>query len=184
MEDTAIVALYWQRSEWAIPETEKKYARLCHGIAYRILTSREDAEECVNDTWLRAWNAMPDKRPATLPPFLGRITRNLALDRVEARSRRKRGGGETELALEELSDCIGSGGVEQQIEFQELERAVNAFVAALPETERMVFVARYWYLCPLSEIAARFGFSLSKTKSLLFRLRGRLREHLREGGYL
>ena len=104
MEDQAIVELYWQRSDRAIAETERKYGRYCHKIAWNICMNCQDAEECVNDTWFRAWNLMPDKRPAALPGFLGGITRNLAIDRYKTKNRKKRGGGETELALEELSD--------------------------------------------------------------------------------
>ena len=108
-----LVTLYWQRSDQAIPETDRKYGRYCHAIAYNIMTNYEDAEECVNDTWFRAWNLMPDKRPTILSTFLGTISRNLALDRYRRRSRQKRGGGETELALDELEDCIpSSDGVE------------------------------------------------------------------------
>ena len=185
MEDAAIVDLYWQRSEQAIPETDRKYGPYCHTIAYNICTNHEDAEECVNDTWFRAWNLMPDKRPSLLSAFLGAIVRNLALDRYRRRTRRKRGGGETELALDELGDCVpGSGSVERQIEERELERAVDAFLAALPAEERRIFVARYWFVAPVKEIAAKLHCSPGKVKTTLYRLRGRLRGYLREEGLL
>ena len=109
MEDAAIVDLYWQRSDKAISETDKKYGRYCHSIAYHICGAAEDAEECVNDTYWRAWNSMPTERPSALGAFLGRITRNLALDRIKARNTFKRGGGQTWLALNELEDCIPGG---------------------------------------------------------------------------
>ena len=183
MEDSAIVDLYWQRSDRAIAETEEKYGRYCHTIAYNICANAEDAEECVNDTWLKAWNLMPDKRPAALPPFLGGITRTLALDRVRARTRIKRGGGETALALEELTDCIpGGGDPARLVEQAELEHAIGAFVAALPETERQVFVARYWYLTPVAEIARQLHCSQNRIKSMLYRTRGKLGRTLREEG--
>ena len=185
MEDAAIVDLYWQRSEQAIPETDRKYGPYCHTIAYNICTNHEDAEECVNDTWFRAWNLMPDKRPSLLSAFLGAIVRNLALDRYRRRTRRKRGGGEPELALDELGDCVpGSGSVERQIEERELERAVDAFLAALPAEERKIFVARYWFVAPVKEIAARLNCSPGKVKTTLYRLRGRLRGYLQEEGLL
>lgn len=185
MEDTNIVALYWQRSPQAIVETDGKYGAYCRSIAYRICRSREDAEECVNDTWLSAWNAMPDKRPDRLSPFLGRIVRNHALHRVESASRLKRGGGEAALALEELEECVAApGDPAGQVELRELERAIDRFVASLPEDARRVFLARYWYLYPVAEIAQRLGYSESKVKSLLHRTRLRLQRSLREEGLL
>ena len=183
MEDAAIVDLYWQRSDRAIRETENKYGRYCHTIANNICRNESDAEECVNDTWLKAWNLMPDKRPALLSPFLGCITRTLALDRLRTRSRLKRGGGQAELALDELSDCLsGESDPARQVEEQELAQAVGAFVAALPDVEKRVFVARYWYLTPVEDIARRMDFSQSKVKSMLYRTRGKLGRYLREEG--
>ena len=183
MEDAAIVDLYWQRSDQAIPETDRKYGRYCHTIAYNICTNHEDAEECVNDTWFRAWNLMPDKRPAVLSTFLGTISRNLALDRYRRQSRQKRGGRETDLALDELADCVPSrGGVEQQIEEQELEQAIDAFLSTLSATDRKIFVARYWFVASVKEIADKLDCSPGKVKTTLYRLRGRLRSYLQEEG--
>lgn len=185
MNDTEIVDLYWQRNSQAITETDKKYGGYCQSIAYRICRSAEDAEECVNDTWLRAWNAMPDKRPAALSPFLGRITRNCALSRLEARGRQKRGGGETALALDELEDCVAaSGDVARQYETRELEQTINRFVESLRDDERRCFLARYWYLLPVAEIAKRLDFSESKVKSMLLRTRRKLHGYLTEEGYI
>ena len=185
MEDAAIVDLYWQRDQQAIPETDRKYGRYCHAIAYNICTNHEDAEECVNDTWFRAWNLMPDKRPTILSTFLGTISRNYALDRYRSRTRQKRGGGETELALEELADCVPSrGGVEQQLEEQELEQAIDAFLSTLSASERKIFVARYWFVAPVKEIAGKLDCSPGKVKTTLYRLRGRLRAYLQEEGFL
>ncbi|MBQ6273196.1 MAG: sigma-70 family RNA polymerase sigma factor [Oscillospiraceae bacterium] len=181
MEDAAIVELYWQRDQQAIAETDKKYGAYCQHIAYAVCSDRLDAEECVNDTWLRAWGAMPDKRPTVLATFLGKITRNLAINRFQRKTRKKRGGGETELALEELEDCIPAAlDVERRYELQEFRQAIGRFVSGLSETEQKVFVARYWYLCPVEEIARRLQISSSKTKSMLFRLRNRLRLYLKE----
>ena len=181
MEDLEIIDLYWQRSDRAIEESDKKYGGYCHRIAYNICESREDAEECVNDTWFGAWNQMPDKRPSVLSVFLGSMTRNFAINRMKARNRKKRGGGQFPLALDELAECVPApGDVERDFEAKELERALNAFVSGLPETERKVFVARYWFMAPVNEIAEKLGFSASKTKSMLHRIRGRLREYLRE----
>ena len=183
MEDTAIVDLYWQRSDRAIAETDRKYGRYCHSIAYHICGTDEDAEECVNDTWFRAWNLMPDKRPAVLSVFLGGITRNFALDLIKAKNRKKRGGGEAFLALDELTECIpDKTDPEQEFEDKELEAAIGRFVAGLPEIEKRVFVLRYWYLTPVAQIAGKMDFSLSKTKSILFRTRRKLKTYLTEEG--
>lgn len=185
MEDSQIIDLYWQRSDRAIEETDRKYGRYCRAIAFNVCPSREDAEECVNDTWLQAWNRMPDARPQVLPAFLGTITRRLAISRWRSRTRQKRGGGEMELALEELAECIPSGSdPEQSAEAKELAAAIRRFVDALTEEERQVFLARYWYLAPVEEIARHMKFSASKTKSMLFRMRGRLRDSLTKEGLL
>lgn len=179
MEDAAIVDLYWSRSDEAVRETERKYGAYCRTVAYNILSSREDTEECVNDTWMRAWNAMPDKRPARLGAFLARITRNLALQRAESRKRLKRGGGELPLALDELSECVPDGtDVEREIERRELSEALRRFVSTLAEPEKTVFLARYWYFAPVEEISEKLGFTLSKTKSMLRRTRGKVRDWL------
>ena len=179
MNDTEIVDLYWQRSPLAIEETGKKYGAYCGSIAYRICQNREDAEECVNDTWLSAWNAMPEKRPETLPPFLGRITRNHAVNRVLQKTRQKRGGGESVLALEELEDFVRSDSdLAENYEQKELERAINRFLAGLKTEERRIFLGRYWYLYPVVDLAERLGVSQAKVKSSLFRTRKRLRAFL------
>ena len=185
MEDAAIVDLYWQRSDRAISETDKKYGRYCRAIARNICGAREDAEECVNDAWLHAWNRMPSERPSALGAFLGRITRNLALDRVKAENAVKRGGGQATLALSELEDCVPGGtSPERVLEEKELEAAVGRFVAALPKSERTVFVLRYFYLAPIDEIAGRLHFSSGKVKSMLFRSRKKLRAALEKEGLL
>ena len=183
MEDAAIVDLYWQRSDMAIAATDEKYGTLCRSLSHNILASREDAEECVNDTWFRAWNAMPTERPHVLATFLGRITRNMAISLFRSKSRVKRGGGELPLALDELNDCIPSDlDVARSYEIKEFQQAVGSFVASLAETDQKVFVARYWYMTPVKEIARRLSLSESKTKSILFRLRNQLRDTLKEEG--
>lgn len=181
MEDTAIVDLYWQRSDQAISETDRKYGRYCHRIAYNICASNEDADECVNDTWFGAWNSMPSQRPAILSSFLGAITRNLALDRYRAKHSLKRGGGEVPLALDELGDCVcGLSDPEREVEIKELEQAIDRFVDGLPESEQMIFISRYWFLAPVTEIAAKLGCTQGKVKTTLFRLRKKLRLYLQE----
>ena len=183
MEDAAIVDLYWQRSEEAIPETERKYGAYCQRIAYNVCADHGDAEECVNDTWLRAWNRMPSERPGLLSAFLGAITRNLALDRWRARHSLKRGGGEVPLALDELSDCVmGQSDPEREVEVKELEAAIDRFVNGLPEKDQLIFLSRYWFLAPVAEIAQKAGCSQSRVKTTLFRLRKKLQTMLQEEG--
>ena len=185
MEDAAIVGLYWQRDTRAIEETARKYGAYCRAIAQRICPSREDGEECVNDTWLSAWNAMPDKRPDRLSPFLGRIVRNHALHRVEAAGRHKRGGSETALCLDELADCIAStGSAETLVEEKELAGLVHTFLGTLKTKERRIFLARYYYLLPVQEIAARLGCRPGTVKSSLFRSREKLKKALEKEGYV
>lgn len=184
MEDERIVELYWQRRELAIEETDAKYGAYLHTIAYRILSCEEDAEESVNDTYRAAWDAMPPHRPAILSSFLGKLTRRISIDAWRKRSAEKRGGGETALALEELEDCVsGSGSIEEESERRELIETIDRFLLALPESERSVFVCRYWYLDPVPSIAAQFGFTESKVTSMLFRTRKKLRVLLEKEGY-
>lgn len=183
MKDDQIVNLYWQRSEAAISETDNKYGNYCHTIAYNILQNAEDSEECVNDTWLNAWNSMPDKRPARLSPFLGKITRNLAITKGLAKTREKRGGKAVTLALEELDECLASGyDLDSEIEQRELERAINTFVKALPQIEQELFVLRYWYFETEVAIATRKGFSKSKVNVVLKRVRNKLQRYLLQEG--
>ncbi len=183
MEDTKIIALYFDRNEEAICATGKKYGTYCFTIANNILKSRDDAEEAVNDTYFAAWNAIPPHKPLRLSAFLGKITRRISINKWLAGSTQKRGGGEPALALEELSQCIpGNQTVEAALEAAELSRLLNTFVRTLPETERHVFLLRYWYLLPVKEIANRFGFTQSKVKSMLLRTRNRLRMVLEQEG--
>lgn len=185
MEDNAIIDLYFDRSESAISETAAKYGPYCYSIAYNILTNKEDAEESVSDTYLAAWNAMPPRRPSILSTFLGKITRHLSIDRWRERNAYKRGGGEMVLAMEELEACIaGEEDVQKTLERKELARLFNRFLDSLPETERSVFLCRYWYLDSIADLERQFGFSQSKLKSMLFRLRGKLRTVLEKEGYL
>ena len=179
MNDREIVNLYWQRSEQAISETERKYGSYCHIIAYNILENSEDSEECVNDTWMSAWNAMPDKRPDRLSPFLARITRNFALTKIVRRTAKKRGGGEAELALEELDQCLYSGyDLEKEIEDRELSRAIDAFIGQLGEEEQLVFVSRYWFVATEREIAEKLGLTRSGVAAMLKRTRSKLKTYL------
>ena len=185
MEDKQIVSLYWARDPQAIDRSQEKYGPYCLSIARNILRQEQDAEESVNDTWLGAWNAMPPHRPERLSGFLGKLTRRISLKRWEAARAQKRFGDETALALEELSQCVdGSGDVQRELEATELAARINDFVLALPQAERRVFLCRYWYLDSVAELAIRFGFSTSKVKSMLYRIRQQLRQTLEQEGLL
>lgn len=185
MDDQEIIDLYFQRSENAISETASKYGGYCYSIAYNILTNNEDAEESVSDTYLAAWNAMPPRRPSILATFLGKITRRLSIDRWRSRNAYKRGGGEIILALEELEDCVSDDQtVEKAYDRKHLAAVFNRFLDALPETERRVFLCRYWYMDPIAYIAAHFGFSDSKVTSMLHRTRRKLYTALEKEGLL
>ena len=185
MEDGRIVELFWKRSELALEETAKKYGKYCYSIAFNILGNPEDADESVNDTYLGAWKSMPPHRPAVLSTFLGKITRRISLNRWRYQNRKKRGHGEVPLAMEELSWCLPSGeNPEETVVMQELVRGIDCFLSQLPDTERDVFMCRYWFFAPIREIGERFGFTESKTKSILYRVRIKLKEYLRKEGYL
>ena len=182
MEDREIVQLYWDRDERAIAESDVKYGPLCRSVALRILTVPEDSEECVSDTWLRSWNAIPPKRPDPLGPFLARITRNLALDRWRRDHTEKRYGGETALALEELGELVSGESLEEEAERRELIRALNGFLEGLSKGERDLFLRRYLAFETLECLAEQSGRSVSGVHKRLGRLREKLREHLEKEG--
>ena len=183
MDDQKIIELYWARNEDAIRHTADRYGQYCYAIAYNILSVREDSEECVNDTYLDAWNSMPPHRPTILSAFLGKITRSIAIDRWRQSHAQRRGGGEISLALDELSECVASSGdVVKEVETLEVAAAVQKFLDTLPEIERRVFVRRYWHMESVAELAKRFGYGQSRIKSMLHRTRIKLQKHLREEG--
>ena len=183
MDDNRIIDLYWARSEEAIQESDRKYGPYCRTIAWNILQDRGDSEECVNDTWLQAWNAMPPKKPSLLKAFLGKITRNLALDKYRFYGAQKRGGQETDLALEELRGCVPHPTTtEQAIDDLALTQALDRFLAGLKPETRKLFLRRYWYASPIRDIARDYGMSESKVKTTLFRTREKLRVFLEQEG--
>ncbi len=179
MDDNRIVELYWERSESAIKETASKYSNYCYAIAYNILANREDSEECVNDTYLSAWNSMPPHRPIVLSTFLGKITRRISIDKLRMKNAEKRGGSNLTIALEELEECLSvRDDLQKELDAQILAEALNLFLEELSELERRVFLCRYWYVDSIETIAEQFGFSQSKVKSMLHRTREKLRKYL------
>ena len=183
MEDSAIIDLYWARDQAAVTETDRKYGPLCRSLSLRITGSREDAEECVNDTWLRAWNAMPPQRPGILSAFFGKLTRNLSLDRWRYNRAAKRGGPQVETALEELGECLPAPGrPEDRLEERETAALISRFLREQPQLDRVLFLRRYWYLDSVAALAERFSMNENTVKSRLHRTRLRLKEVLlREG---
>lgn len=182
MEDQEIIALYWARSEDAIRQTADKYAPYCGGIIRRVLGDGRDAEECLSDTWLGAWNAMPPQRPARLSVFLGRIARNTALDRYSYNIAQRRNAG-VDTALEELEACVSGTPMEEDMDLRQLGEAISAFLDGVSPAARLVFLRRYWYCDTIAELAAATGFTQSKIKSMLRRTRQGLRAYLVKEGY-
>ena len=186
MNDEQIITLYWERSEITIVETAAVYGRYCHKIAMNVLANNEDADECVNDTYARAWLAIPPERPKKLSAYLGRITRNLALHVWEKRQAEKRGGGQFDIVLSELEEVMSDGGgsVERQIEATSITKAINSFLSAQSDINRRLFVRRYWYTDSIDEIASDLEISTSKAKSILFRMRKNLKVYLEQEGII
>lgn len=183
MDDSQILDLYWERNPDAVLQTDRKYGLYCRQVSFNILRSREDAEECVNDSWLKAWHSIPPTKPRHLRAYLAKLTRNVSLDRWDQLQARKRGGGRTTLLLSELSDCIPAAAtVEQALEDRTISAAVSAWLRQQSPRNRVAFVRRYWYADSLSAVAKRVGLSEGGTKSLLHRLRRSLKDHLEQEG--
>lgn len=184
MDDAIIVRLFWDRNEAAISTAAAKYGSYCFAIAMNILGSKEDAEECVNDTFLHAWNSMPPHRPHILSAFLGKITRNLSYNRYKHNVADKRGGGELPAVLDELSDLVsGSDDVEQAFFSNELVKAIDTFLDTLSPDHRSIFICRYWHTDSISAIAVRYGMKEGAVSMTLSRLRKRLHKYLIESGF-
>ncbi|GHU49068.1 hypothetical protein FACS1894127_1280 [Clostridia bacterium] len=179
MDDNTIIGLFWQRSEDALTIAAEQFGAYCRKIADNILQSGCDADECVNETWLKAWNAIPPAKPTILKAFLGKITRNIALDRYDATQTQKRGGGAVEIALDELAEIPAPS-----VEEGEITRAINDFLRLEPSENADIFVKRYWYVQSVKEIAAEYGYGENRIASLLFRMRGRLKEKLEREGLM
>ena len=181
MNDQQIIALYFERDERAIVETNQKYGSYCYTVAHNILNNPQDSEECVNDTWLKAWNSIPPARPNHLNLFLAKITRNLSFDKYKASHSQKRGGGELPLVLDELEFCVAdSRDIEGELIAKEMEQSVLAFVRNLPDQERNIFLRRYFYVESIGEIAARYALKEGNVSVILSRTRQKLQQALRK----
>lgn len=183
MKDEEILDLYWNRTESAITESQKSYGKYCYSIAFNILHDDCDSEECVNDTWMRAWKSIPPARPNRLALFLGTITRNLAFDVWKAKSAAKRGNGQTGEVLEELEECIPDRQTTEDIvEMHELQKTINSFLRGIALKDRNVFIRRYYYAESIEEVADKYGMKVATVKTSLFRTRNKLKEYLIKEG--
>ena len=175
MDDAQIINLYFARNENAIVETKNKYQNMCYIVAYNILYSREDSEECVNDTWLRTWNTIPPSRPSVLSTFLAKIVRNLSLNRYRDMHALKRGGNSVNIAIEELNECITDGKtVEKDMEYKLLTESIEDFLWKQTKRNRTVFLKRYFYVMDIKEIAEELDIKEGTVKSILSRMRKEL----------
>ena len=183
MDDQEIIARFFARDEEGLAAAQERYGDYCAAVARNLLSDQRDQEECLSDTWLRAWNTIPPQRPRSLGAFLAKITRNLAIDCLRSGNTARRGGGQTTLALEELGECVSqAGSPEGELDRQAAVEALNRFLDGLPPLQREVFLRRYWYLDSVGEIARRFSMSQSKVKTMLFRTRQKLRTYLEQEG--
>ena len=182
MEDSRIVELFFERSENAITESAKKYGKYCHYIAYSILYSNEDAEECVNDTYMKAWCSIPPHRPTRLSTYLGKITRNLAIDKY-SRFRALKRSPKNEVVLDEVEEFLTESSSDYSLSDEiALKKAINDFVGSLPWQTRVIFVRRYWYMSDIAEIANDCRLSESNVKVILHRTRKKFKDHLLKEG--
>ena len=177
MDDRQIIALFYERSEHAITELSKKYGDLCFKIAINILNDAQDAEECVNDAYLGAWNSIPPQNPDPLRAYLCRIVRNLALKKLRTNTALKRGG-QLEVSLSELENCIPDNSFDEHLSAKELTAQLNAFLSTLHRDDRVMFLKRYWFAEPLSEIAKTFGITEHNASVRLSRIRKKLHQYL------
>jgi len=182
LNDKMIIQLYLDRNERAVAETDEKYGSYCHSIANNILDNREDAHECVNDTYLRTWNSIPPNIPEKLSAYLAKIVRNLAFNRYRMSHASRRGGGQTALVLEELEEMISDVDAETEFNRREIAKVINSFVLSLPEKQRSIFLCRYWYADSISQISSDFKMTENNVSVTLSRLRNKLRKYLNERG--
>lgn len=184
MQDEMIVDLYFKRDENAVRETQLKYNAYLLNISYNILRNRQDSEQCVNDTYLKAWNSIPPNKPKMLSTYLGKITRRLSIDILRGKNRKKRRAKEYDLSLSELEDCVGeSSSIEKQIDLALLSDLLNEYLYKVSSEARIIFVCRYYYMDSISLIAQYYGMSESKVKSILYRTRQGLKKYLIEEGF-
>ena len=188
MEDEKIVDLYFKRDETAVEETKRKYFPYLAKIAYGVLGDASEAEECVSDAYLKAWQSIPPDRPRSLSAYLGAIVRRISISRLRNKTAAKRNGTEYDLSLDELGECVpsspdGASAVEEEVDRVELGRVISRWLMTLTEEERRVFTGRYFFFDPVREIASYCGSTPGKVRGTLERLRAALKERLEKEGY-
>lgn len=183
MEDTAIIDLFWARNQDALTQTDLKYGPMCRSLAFNILSDREDSEECVNDTWHKAWNTMPPQRPDSLRAYLGRIVRNLSISRLRQRTAQKRGHG-VKIMFSELEDCLPAAtSVDRELDNRELAAAISRWLRTLATEDRVLFVRRYWYGDAVHALASQWGFEPNRMAKRMLKLRRSLKQWLEKEGF-
>ena len=181
MDDDKIISLYWKREERAVEETQSKYGKLCYSVAYGVLHNSEDAEECVNDTYVRAWNSIPPEEPDNFAGYLCRIVRNLAIDRIKMYSAEKRQG-QTAI-MDELEGCFPAcEDTDRVIDKMSMTKAFERFLSSEPPAHRMIFMRRYFYLDSIGDIARAMKMTNGGVRASLHRIRKRLKKYLEEEG--
>ena len=181
MEDSKIIELFFARNEDAIAETDAAYGRKLRALSYRILSSREDAEESVSDTYMKTWEVIPPQRPNFFYAFLASICRHLSFHKVDWKQAAKRNA-EVVALTDEMELCIPDTSRDRELEGKELGRIMNAFLESLPKDTRLIFLRRYWHVDTIEEIAARYGITESKVKMQLSRTRAKLCTYLEKEG--
>ena len=183
MRDDEIVKLFWDRDEQAIAESKDRYAKYCLYIAENVLHDRQDSEECLNDVLLAAWKSIPPESPVNLKTYLGKLTRETAIDRLRKRCARRRIPAGMIASLDELEEVVGENDVDSAVQAEELSRLISIFLRSVREEERNVFLRRYWYFDSVKEIQKRYGYGKSKVLVMLKRTRDKLSEYLKKEGY-
>lgn len=183
MKDEMIIELYWNRSEKAISETDKKYGAYCYRVSFNVLSNKEDAEECVSDTYLKTWNSIPPTRPTRFMAFLGKITRNISLNLLKMNTTKKRGGDLVRVIEEELDECAPKNPVEEEVNRGLLLDCINAYLNRQTEIKANIFVRRYWYMDTVKAISDRYKMNESTVSTILMKMRKELREYLMKEGF-
>lgn len=183
MSDETIVEKFWQRDESALTDLQTTYYRYCFYIAQKILCNEQDAEECVNDVLLAVWHSIPPHKPQNLRTYIGKLTRETAIDYLRKRTAQKRDPGEAIVSLDELNDLVGKMDEELLIQEEELAEHISTFLRSVKEDDRIIFVRRYWFFDSIDEISARFGYGKSRVLMKLKRTRDKLAQYLRKEGY-
>ena len=181
MNDLNIIELYFARNEEAIKQTDIKYGRLCHSIAYNILNNNEDSEECVNDTYIGVWNAIPPTKPSNFMAFVCKITRNLSLKRLESMTRQKRSQS-TLISLDELAEVLSDESISDGMSDENIGKLISVFLRKEKSEIRNVFIRKYYFFDSISDIAKRYGFTESKVKNMLHHSRAKLKKYLIKEG--